>query len=81
MANPRTPEAYEKLLKHYNKDVSEQITCECGKIVVKNMLKRHLESKTHQYLLYYKIKCSEMKKVEEKEIKRISTWNKVLTQS
>ena len=78
----RERQVYVKLLKHYNRGSAEQIICDCGKIITKNILTKHLESKTHKFLGHYK------KRAEESEIQTTETkpapianshsmWNKV----
>ena len=72
---------YDKLLVHYNKGSTKQIECECGKVITMNRLEKHLESKTHKFLIYYKQRAenSETQKPVEMEAieTNISTWQKV----
>jgi len=82
---PATIDAYDNLLRHYNKDVSIQITCECGKILNERILEKHLKTSTHAYLLHYKNECAKMKQQlqqpqpeqEPTKPKRQSTWKKI----
>jgi len=46
--------AYTKLLKKYNEEQVERLTCECGKIVSKKQYEHHVTTKLHQTLLHYK---------------------------
>jgi hypothetical protein len=54
---PKNEMTYENLLKYYNSDL-ERTTCECGKIVSTNMYEKHLKTKLHTTLLYYKNRFS-----------------------
>lgn len=83
MVRPKDPNAYENLLKHYNKSISLHVTCECGKIVQEKQMEKHKSSNTHKYLLHYKNQCEQLKKEliengKQKETKQInSQWNKI----
>lgn len=77
----RQREVYEKMCAHYNRLSSEQKVCECGKIIRKNTYEKHLQSKTHIYLLYHKKRAEESEKEntqpQNEKPTAISTWNKI----
>lgn len=78
----RQREIYEKMCNHYNRLSSEQKVCECGKIINKNIYEKHLKSKTHTFLLYYKKRAEESEQenppqVEQDKPPNLSTWVKI----
>ena len=74
---------YETLIKHYNKDVSPQMTCECGKIITEKKHPSHLKSGIHKMLMTYKKQCEELKKnpPTEKKKKYKSQWDKFVKEN
>lgn len=75
-------ETYETMVNHYNRHISKQVTCECGKILNENQMERHLTTGIHKLLLYYKNQRDEMMKEgpkeEKQERKYLNTWDKVV---
>jgi hypothetical protein len=68
MEQTREREVYEKLLGHYNRGSTKQISCECGKIITQNILSKHLESKTHKFLNHYRKRAEDSEKNGSREI-------------
>ena len=86
----RDREVYETMVRHFNRGSTKQIVCECGKILTKKIHGKHLESKSHKFLMYYKNKAEKSENVSENEIeqtegkqkkdktnKGMTTWEKV----
>lgn len=75
-------EVYKNLVRHYNRSHSPEKVCHCGKIVTEGTYERHLNSKSHQYLMYYKEKAEKNETTEKQEQikekpKYKTTWDKV----
>lgn len=74
---------YETMVNHYNRGVSKQITCECGKITFENHLEKHQTTGIHNILMFYKKQRDDILNgvlVDEpkpKKTKYLSQWNKV----
>lgn len=60
-------DTYDNLVKHYNRDYSPFIECECGKYVMEKYMSKHKQTKLHSYLLGYKHKCLKIKQTEEQQ--------------
>lgn len=81
----REREIYETVVKHFNKGSTKQIVCECGKILTEKIHGKHLESKSHKFLMYYKKKAEESesgeqqkeKQKKDKTNKGINNWERV----
>jgi hypothetical protein len=74
-------ETYETMVKHYNRHISRQTTCECGKILNESQMDRHLTTGVHKLLLYYKQQQDDMRKEEGKakpEKRYLNTWDKIV---
>lgn len=59
MVRPLGENTYENLLKHYNRDSTFMVQCECGKIVKDKCLDRHKTTKLHALLMKYKTRQTE----------------------
>lgn len=79
MRKGNAKEVYENLVKHYNRSHSPEKVCGCGKIVTEGTYERHLNSKSHQFLMYYKEKAEKNETPEEyqERPKYKSTWDKI----
>lgn len=83
----RDRQVYETMVKHFNRGSTKQIVCECGKILTEKIHGKHLESKSHKFLMYYKKKAEESesgeqqkeKQKKDKTNKGMTTWQKVST--
>jgi len=81
----RDREVYETMVKHFNRGSTKQIVCDCGKILTEKIHGKHLESKSHKFLMYYKNRAEktaesgsgEQQPGEKK--KGMTTWEKVST--
>lgn len=75
-------ETYDTLVKHYNRHISPQMTCECGKIILEKQLEQHKTTGVHKVLLFYKKQKEEMTKEQENiittEEKPLSHWARIL---
>jgi len=63
---PKSPDTYENILKHYNKDYSPSLICSCGKIVTQRFHEKHLKTKLHDMLIRLKKQCEELKELQAK---------------
>ena len=84
----RDREVYETMVKHFNRGSTKQIVCDCGKILTEKIHGKHLESKSHKFLMYYKNRAeksenetetqqTEEKQKKDKTNKCMTTWEKV----
>lgn len=74
-------ETYDTMVSHYNRHVSPQITCECGKILLEKQMEQHKKTGVHKLLLYYKQQRDDIlkqPKEEKQEKKYLNTWDKVV---
>lgn len=58
---------YENILAHYNRDYSPIVQCECGKYIPEKLKQKHLNTKLHEYLLDYKIRCGKLRQEQEQQ--------------
>lgn len=56
---PIKPEAYQTLLRHYNKQAT-QVECECGKLVRESQYEDHQKTKMHERLMTMKERFTEV---------------------
>lgn len=84
----RDRKVYETMVKHFNRGSTKQIVCDCGKILTEKIHGKHLQSKSHKFLMYYKKKAEESesgeqqteeKQKKDKTNKGMTTWQKVST--
>lgn len=65
----KSVETYENLIQYYNRNVSVQETCECGKIMPKHKMDGHLKTGIHKLLMSYKEQCQKLRDDESEIIK------------
>ena len=56
----KSVETYENLVRYYNRNVSVQETCECGKILPKHKMEGHRKTGIHKLLMSYKEQCQKL---------------------
>lgn len=76
----KSVETYKNLVQYYNRNVSVQVECECGKILLKNRMEDHLKSGVHKLLMSYKAQCQKLQEEpalgSEPKKKYKSQWDK-----
>lgn len=62
---PKSINTYENLVQYFNRNVSVQTTCECGKILLAHRMEDHLTTGVHKLLMSYKQQCHNLRKEAE----------------